>query len=260
MNDRFEHEQLPSGKLIVRHFGEDGSLVDENHTYGLADIGIRFDFKAGMKTEESYFFKRRLVSRRTYEKARTTYPDMPSANHAIEDVGNLLLQGIRKEQRRNKADAERRLAESAESQFPRPASTNWLRVIAGEKSHLVIFDSRDWKILFREQTIRTGREWMRLFGFLGMGNVTSGVARGLEVGFEVIGDRQAMLNSSQLLLADVNAFSANPPETTRWSGSIRPRPKPRKKPALAWPTVLPPLIEFLSDLPDVTVKIFNHHR
>ena len=257
MNHRFDHEQMPSGKVIVRHFGEDGSLVDEQQTYGVLDIGIKFEFKAGVKVDETYFSKRRLVSRRTYEKVRIAYPDMPSADNSIEDFGSLLLRGMRKQQRQNKAEAERRLAESAESQFPRPASTNWLRVIAGEKSHLVIYASRDWKALSREQTIPTGREWLHLFGFGGTGG---SVGKGIEVGFEIISDRKAMLNASRLLLTDVNAFAANPPETTRWSGSIRPRPKPRKMPELVWPTVLPPLIEFLSDLQDVTVKIFNHHR
>ncbi len=57
MEHRFDHEQLPSGKLIIRHFGEDGSLVDEQHTYGMLDIGIKFDFKAGMKVDETYFLQ-----------------------------------------------------------------------------------------------------------------------------------------------------------------------------------------------------------
>jgi hypothetical protein len=261
MEHRFDHEQLSSGKLIVRHFGEDGSLVHEQHTYGALDIGIRFDFKAGMKLDEMYFSKRRLVSRRTYEKARIAYPDMPPADNTIEDSGSLLLQGVRKQQQQNKAEAERRLAQSAESKFPRPTGTNWLRVIANEKSLLVIFASRDWKALSRERTISTGREWLRLFGFSGASTgAGGGVAQGLQVGYEVMGKREAMLNASRLLLTEVNAFAANPQETTRWSGSIRPRPKPRKKPELAWLTVLPPLIEFLSGLQDETVKIFNHHQ
>jgi hypothetical protein len=179
MERRFDHEQLPSGKLIIRYFGEDGSLADEQHVYGVLDIGIKFDFEAGVKVAETYFSNRRLVSRRTYEKARIAYPDMPQADNAIEDFGSLLLQGARKEQRQNKAESERRLAESAESRFPRPASTNWLRVIAGEKSHLVIFASRDWKALSRERTISTGREWLRLFGFSGPGTgAGGGVAQG----------------------------------------------------------------------------------
>ncbi len=80
----FKNEQLASGKVILRHFGEDGSLVDEQHVYGVLDIGIRYDFEAGGKTSETYFAKRRLVSRRIYEKARVAYPDMPPADDAIE--------------------------------------------------------------------------------------------------------------------------------------------------------------------------------
>jgi hypothetical protein len=252
------HEQLPSGKKIMREFGQDGSLIRETHGYGLLDITIQHNFTHGAKTEETYFVKRRLASRRTYEKARAAYADMPPADNTLEDFGSLLLRDVRQEQRRNKAEAERRLAESSESRFPRPASTNWLRVISGEKSHLVIIASRDWKVLSRERTIRSGPEWLRLFGFYGPPGTS--VARGLEVGYEVTGDRQAMLECSRALLPEVMNYVANPPETSRWQGSIRPRPKPRKPPPLAWPTVLPPLIDFLSGLQEPQVKIFNHHQ
>lgn len=259
-NRLHEDEKLASGKSIHREFGRDGSLVREKQCYGFLEIAIASTFKDGIKIEEMYFVKRRLVSRRSYEKARIAYTDMPPPDNAIEDLGHLLIQGVRKQQRQNKADTEQRLAESSESRFPRPASTNWLRVIAGEKSHLVVFASRDWKALARERTIRTGRDWLRSFGFSGPRDGTFTVAKGPQVGFEVTGNREAMLNSSRLLLTDVIAFAMNPPEITRWSSSIRPRPKPRKPPALAWPVVLPPLIEFLSGLQEETVKIFNHHQ
>jgi hypothetical protein len=255
-----KHEQLPSGKVILRRFGEDGSVVEEQHSYGLLDIGIKFGFKDGVKLDETYFCKGALVSRRSYERARVAYADMPPADHAVEDFGGLLLHDVRRQQRQNKAEAERRLGESAEARFPRPTSTNWLRVIAGDKSHLVVFASRDWKVLSRERTIPTGREWLRLFGFHGPGDGAGIVAKGFEVGYEVTGDREAMLNASRLLLTEVGAFVMNPPEISRWSGSIHPRPKPRKPPVLAWLTVLPPLIEFLSGSQEPTVKIFNHHR
>jgi hypothetical protein len=67
MEHVFKHEQLPSGKVIIRHFGEDGSLLEEQHTYGPLDIGISYAFKGGNKIDEIYFAKRRMVSRRTYE-------------------------------------------------------------------------------------------------------------------------------------------------------------------------------------------------
>ena len=264
MEHVFKHEQLPTGKMIFRHFGVDGSLVDESHTYGAAGIGIQFDFKAGVKFAETYFAKGRTVSRRTYEKARVAYPDMPQADSAIEDSGSALLQVVRRQQRQNKAEAEMRLAESAESRFPRPSSTNWLRVISGEKAHLVLFASRDWKVLSRENSIPTGGKWLHVFGFdgpVGGDDSTGSVAKGLEVGFEIIGNREAMLNASRLLLTEVNEFAANPPETSQWrSGSVSSRRKPKRRPAFAWPTALPPLIEFLSALQEPTVTIFNHHR
>jgi len=262
MEHVFKHEQLPSGKLIFRHF-VDGSLIEEHHTYGVLEIGIKYDFAAGVKIAETYFAKRRTVGRRTYEKARVAYPDMPPPDATVEDFGASLLRSARKQQRQNKAEAERRLAESAESRFPRPASTNWLRVISGEKAHLVLFASRDWKVLSGERSIPTGGEWLHMFGFdgtLGGAGGAGSVAKGLEIGFEVTGDREAMLSASHRLLTEVNAFAANPPEISRWSGSVRPRRKLRPMPPLAWPTVLPPLIEFLSALQEPTVTIFNHHR
>jgi hypothetical protein len=254
-----EYEKLSSGKTIVRRFDEnDKSLLDETHSYGILEIAIKCSFSKGVKTDELYFTKRRMVSRRTYEKARIDYADMPPADGTIEDLGSLLLRGARKQQLQNKAEAERRLAESAESYFPRPASTNWLRVISGEKSHLVVFASRDWKVLSRESSIPMGRHWLRSFGFHGTPG-SGGIAKGLEVGFEVTGDRLTMLNDSKSLLSEVTAFVNNPTEPSQWQGSIRPRRKPRKH-ILAWPSVLPPLIEFLSGLQEPKVTIYNHHR
>ena len=77
MEHALRYEQLPSGKVIARHLGEDGSVLEEQHTYGMLDIGIKYDFKAGVKIGETYFSKRRLVSQRSCEKARVAYPDMP---------------------------------------------------------------------------------------------------------------------------------------------------------------------------------------
>jgi hypothetical protein len=240
----------------MRHF-KDGSLVEEHHAYGVLEIGIQYDFTAGKKVAETYFAKRRTVSRRTYEKARAAYPDMPPADATIEDFGASLLRDVRKQQRQNKAEDKKHLAESAESRFPRPSSTNWLRVISGEKSHLVIFASRDWKILSKERSIPAGREWLHEFGFDG---ALGSVAKGFEVGFEVTGNREAMLSASRRLLTEINAFAASPPEISQWSGSIRPRRKPVPLKPFAWPTIIPPLIEFLAGLQEPTVKIFNHHR
>ncbi|MFN7139057.1 MAG: hypothetical protein ACK4UN_06950, partial [Limisphaerales bacterium] len=213
------------------------------------------------KVDETYFRNRRMVSRRSYEKARVAYPDMPPADDSLEDTGAELLRAVRQQQRRNKAESERRLSESEESRFPRPESTNWLRVIAGDKSHLVVFASRDWKVLTREIALPSGREWLNQFGFNGPANSEgeSVIAKGLEIGYEVEGDREAMLEISKALLPEVEAYDANPPDTSTWGGSIRPRKK--KKPVrCSWPKVLPPLIDFLASLSEPKLKIFNHHQ
>ena len=105
MEHVFQHEQLPSGKVIIRHFGDDGSLVFEQHSYGMLDIGIKYDYIAGVKTGETYFYKRRLVSRRTYEKGRSDYEDMPAADSTLEDWGASLLQAVGRERRQRTAQA-----------------------------------------------------------------------------------------------------------------------------------------------------------
>lgn len=259
-----ERAVLPSGKTIVRLFNGDGSLSREQHTYGGIDIGISYKFRNGVKVEETYFSKSRLVSRKSYEKARQNYPDMPAPDVSMEDWGKDLLRDLHAQQKARKLETERRLAESEESRFPSPGSTNWLRVIAKDKAHLVKFASRDWKLLARETSIPTGREWLRVFGFHGSSegkpDGKSSVAKGLEIGFEVTGNRVAMLETSKLLLKEVASYVKNSPEVSYWHGSIRPRPKPRQRTGIAWPNVLPPLIEFLSSLHEDTVKIFNHHQ
>jgi hypothetical protein len=246
-----KYEDLPSGKKIIRDYDECGSLIREQHSYSGLEIGISYTFQNGVKIEETYFSKKRLISRKSYEKARNNYSDMPASDAAIEDWGKDLLRDMRAEQKQRKLEAEKRFAESEESHFSRPESTNWLRVIAKDKAHLIEFASRDWKLLSREKSIPTGLEWLQVFGFLGSSEGKSDgsvVARGLEIGYEVAGNRAAMLETSKAVLNEVANFIKNPPEVSVWQGSIRPRAKPRKKPAPTWPEVLPPLINFLSEL------------
>ena len=79
-----EYEKLSSGKTIIRRYDDnDGSLVEETHGYGILEIAIKYTFSKGVKTDELYFAKRRMVSRRTYEKARIDYADMPPADGTI---------------------------------------------------------------------------------------------------------------------------------------------------------------------------------
>jgi hypothetical protein len=102
-----KHQQLPSGKVVSRDFGPDGSLVMESHVYGLVDIGIEYVFSAGVKVQETYFYKTRLVGRRTYEKARANYPDMPEPDTSAEDWGAELLRAAANETRQHRSEANR---------------------------------------------------------------------------------------------------------------------------------------------------------
>lgn len=256
-----QYEKLPTGKIIIRQFADDGTIEREQQSYGLLDIGIDYHFNSGVKVEELYFAKRRMVGRRSYEKARLSYPDMPTADDSLEDVCGGLLTDLRKEQRRKKTEAEERLALSAESRFPRPAGTNWLRVISGEQGHLVEFASRDWKSLSRDRSISTGPDWLSLFGFDGPDDVKGrSVAEGPIIGYEVVGNRQAMLEASRKLLDEVRAYTPATRDPTWCNFSVRKKPKPRRPKPLTWTSVLPPLIQFLEGLNAQTVKVYNHHQ
>lgn len=251
---RFTSEDLPSGKCVQRHFAEDGKLLREQQSYGGLDIGIVCVFEAGNKTSELYFVKRRMVSRCVYEKARLAYPDMPPGNSAFKDFSGWLVHEAAKERRRNRQDYQRRLAASEESRFPRPSSTNWLRVITADKAHLLTFVSREWKFLIDEKVhLPTAQTWMTLFGFAASANIS----RGLEVGFEVTSNRLAMIESSRALIEEVNAWLEAPPAA---AASVNTRPTARKQIARAWLTGLTSLLKFLETLDVSTVKVFNYHR
>ncbi len=95
------------------------------------------------------------------------------------------------------------------------------------------------------------------FGFLGP--TTATVAKGPLIGYEVIGNRETMLNDSRALLPEVVAYANDPAPPSYFHGSIRPRKPPRRRP-IAWPTVLPALIDFLASVDEAKVTIYNHHR
>ena len=98
MPEQFTREKLPSGKVIIRQFDKKGVLVEESHSHGEdLDICISFEFQNGRKTHETYFGKKRMVGRKTYEKACLNYPDMPPADSAIEDFGASLIRGAAQE-------------------------------------------------------------------------------------------------------------------------------------------------------------------
>jgi hypothetical protein len=105
-----EYEELPSGKRIFRTFDPDGSLVREQQSYGLLDIGITYVFSGGAKIEETYFSKKKLVGRRAYEKARGNYPDMPEPDTVMEDWGTDVLRSAALESREHKLESKRHQA------------------------------------------------------------------------------------------------------------------------------------------------------
>jgi hypothetical protein len=108
MPEQFTREILPSGKVIMRRFDKAGILVEESHSHADLDIGISFTFRNGVKTDESYFAKGKMVSRKTYEKARLNYSDMPPGDSSIEDLGALLIRGAAEERKQWQNEAKGR--------------------------------------------------------------------------------------------------------------------------------------------------------
>jgi hypothetical protein len=151
MSDLPKVEQLLSGKTIVRQFNDDGTLAMELHTHGNLAIGIQFDFVEEAKVGETYFVKRRLVGRHTYEKARTTYSDMPAADGSQEDTGAELLRAVAKERKQRQlalkrhepnADEARKLDAfcfAMMSEGIRQDAASWIQ----DKNHTL--GERDWR-------------------------------------------------------------------------------------------------------------------
>jgi hypothetical protein len=85
----------------MRFYRDDGALESETHSYGQGTIkiGINFKFKAGAKIEESYFLNSRLIGRKSYEKARRPYKDMPPPDKDIEDWGGELRRRLAEEKK-----------------------------------------------------------------------------------------------------------------------------------------------------------------
>jgi hypothetical protein len=109
---RQEHKELPTGKTICRQFDDNECLTEERHTYGMLDIGITMEFKDGVKSGEMYFVKRKLASRKRYEKARADYSDMPPPDQELEDFGGDLLKDLRAERRQRAKAAQEHVPDS----------------------------------------------------------------------------------------------------------------------------------------------------
>src|SRR5689334_2161798 len=91
------HETLASGKRILRQFDGRIGLQLEMHYYD--DIAMECKFVNGNKTAENYFVKNRLVSRRSYERARLKYGDMPVPDVSFPDIGGELQKMMSAERR-----------------------------------------------------------------------------------------------------------------------------------------------------------------
>ncbi len=115
MEHSYKREQLPSGKIIMRHFDGDGAILEETHAHGPLAVAIKYNFNSGKKVDETYIVKSRMVGRRSYEKARAAYPDMPAADCTIQDLGAEMLRAIAKERREMRAAAKCHLPDAAEA-------------------------------------------------------------------------------------------------------------------------------------------------
>jgi len=110
--------RLPTGKQIVREFDADQNMVSEMHSYGkdgLLDIAISFSFDHGRKTSEMYLHNRRLVSRKTYERQRSKYPDMPPPGSSMEDATAALLKLAAREKREHSKAAKAHMPDTAKA-------------------------------------------------------------------------------------------------------------------------------------------------
>jgi hypothetical protein len=97
--DRFEFNTLPDGKRHDLEFNAAGELIRESHQYMATKypwltLGIERIYQAGRLTDETYFVKGRLASRRTYERARANFPSMPAPDPSIEDSAADLLSAV----------------------------------------------------------------------------------------------------------------------------------------------------------------------
>jgi hypothetical protein len=94
-----QHEQLPSGKTIIRQYDDKGQLASEMHAHGAVDIALMMEFADGTKVGEMYVVKDRLASRKRYEQAREQFPDMPVPDSSLEDASAELIKAANKERR-----------------------------------------------------------------------------------------------------------------------------------------------------------------
>ncbi len=95
----FHFETLASGKQIRREFDGSNTLQRETQSYGMLDIGVQFNFLKGKKTGETYFVRKKLAARRSYQRARSKYSDMPPPDVSFRDFGGELQRMIAAERK-----------------------------------------------------------------------------------------------------------------------------------------------------------------
>ncbi len=93
-----ERRTLASGCEQLRRYDARMQLVEEIYGYGITILLTR-RYQNGQYVSESYIYHKRLVSKRTYEKARLDYPDMPVADADSHDTAAELNQLMRLERR-----------------------------------------------------------------------------------------------------------------------------------------------------------------
>jgi hypothetical protein len=80
-------EQLPTGMTRSRRLDAAGTLVEEIHFYGtMLDFSVTTKYLDGRPAEETYFRKRRLITRSAYLKARAAFSDMPAPSEGLPDL------------------------------------------------------------------------------------------------------------------------------------------------------------------------------
>ena len=79
--------QLPTGMTRSRRLDAAGTLVEEIHFYGtMLDFSVTTKYLDGRPAEETYFRKRRLITRSAYLKARAAFSDMPAPSEGLPDL------------------------------------------------------------------------------------------------------------------------------------------------------------------------------
>lgn len=106
-NDIFIEEshyrKYPNGHSVILHYNSDKVLTKELHVCcDRMEIFISIDYKNGKAVNETYISKKKLITRKRYEKLREQYPDMPPANQELSDFNNELLQMVKEERKQQK--------------------------------------------------------------------------------------------------------------------------------------------------------------